>query len=468
MRTSDRSCWPLVLAAVWLVVGCRSIPPGSPPESGQAYYRLGARVRLVRDGDAWVVRSAGQELRIPVAHRADSLLVQELQSTYLPVPAVAVGSVVQRLLEQHCLTLQLRVGPRTLVTVEPAPALTEPGAAGETRLSRFAYLHRVDDQWLLESPLSPHRVTIHDPALLPGLMQSGPTPNTQSGPSSLWGILQNAGFTVGTRDSEGRDGQGPLTFWSFHDLLFHGKTLSTRQGHPATGTFRWLDRVPVLPPVKPVVADARVVDLPAVTPAQRKLLEQPFGEVLQSRRSWREPRGRELTVGQLGGLLFAAAKLQRVDELPEHGDAISYRPSPSGGARHPLEIYALVRQCPGLEPGLYHYNPLGHQLETVALTGSRAPELSDWHPFAPWGSPPPPVILLVTARVGRTAWKYEDIAYRLIHNDLGALYQTLYLTATALGLGPCAIGNVDTTLFAAVTGIDDLAEPWIGAVTLYP
>jgi len=127
-----------------------------------------------------------------------------------------------------------------------------------------------------------------------------------------------------------------------------------------------------------------------------------------------------------------------------------------------------VRECRGLDPGLYHYDPVGHTLQAVPLSGPRQIEFASWDPLHGGDGPLPPVVVLITARIGRTAWKYEDIAYRLIQTDLGGLYQTLYLTATALGLGPCAIGNVDSGLFADITGIDDRAEPWIGALTVYP
>ena len=78
----------------------------------------------------------------------------------------------------------------------------------------------------------------------------------------------------------------------------------------------------------------------------------------------------------------------------------------------------------------------------------------------------PQVLLLITARFGRTAWKYEGLAYRLVQQDLGGLEQTLYLAATALELAPCALGAVAPGLFASATGIDPHAEPLVGAFTL--
>ena len=39
------------------------------------------------------------------------------------------------------------------------------------------------------------------------------------------------------------------------------------------------------------------------------------------------------------------------------------------------------------------------------------------------------------------SWKYNSIAYSLILKNVGVLIQTLYLMATDMGLGGCAIGT---------------------------
>jgi SagB-type dehydrogenase family enzyme len=64
----------------------------------------------------------------------------------------------------------------------------------------------------------------------------------------------------------------------------------------------------------------------------------------------------------------------------------------------------------------------------------------------------PQILITIAARFDRVAWKYSAIAYSLILKDVGVLLQTLYLTATDLGLGGCAIGTGNIDLFARMTG----------------
>jgi SagB-type dehydrogenase family enzyme len=58
------------------------------------------------------------------------------------------------------------------------------------------------------------------------------------------------------------------------------------------------------------------------------------------------------------------------------------------------------------------------------------------------------------------------MGYALVLKDLGALMQTMYLVATAMGLAPCAIGSGDAAVFARATGLDPLAESSVGEFAL--
>jgi SagB-type dehydrogenase family enzyme len=78
----------------------------------------------------------------------------------------------------------------------------------------------------------------------------------------------------------------------------------------------------------------------------------------------------------------------------------------------------------------------------------------------------PQILLVVTSRFGRVSWKYQAIAYALTLKAVGALYQTMYLTATAMGLAPCAIGTGDGALMARLLGTDFADESSVGEFLL--
>ena len=79
---------------------------------------------------------------------------------------------------------------------------------------------------------------------------------------------------------------------------------------------------------------------------------------------------------------------------------------------------------------------------------------------------PPQILIVAAARFGRISWKYSAIAYSLIAKDVGALSQTLYLAATDMGLGGCAIGISNVELFARITGIAFHVEGAVGQFAL--
>jgi SagB-type dehydrogenase family enzyme len=78
----------------------------------------------------------------------------------------------------------------------------------------------------------------------------------------------------------------------------------------------------------------------------------------------------------------------------------------------------------------------------------------------------PQILVVMAARFGRVSWKYSSIAYSLILKDVGVLMQTLYLMATGMGLGGCAIGSINIDLFARMTGLEFHVEGPVGQFAL--
>lgn len=135
--------------------------------------------------------------------------------------------------------------------------------------------------------------------------------------------------------------------------------------------------------------------------------------------------------------------------------------TPSGGGLHPTEAYVIAQHVDGIAPGLYHYHPVAHALEPIAAMSRDAVRtfadaaLAGQRYFAGAHA-----IVAMASRFGRSFWKYRDHAkgYRAIVLDVGHLSQTLYLSATELGLGAFVTAAVNEKAIESAFGLDPLVE----------
>lgn len=88
-------------------------------------------------------------------------------------------------------------------------------------------------------------------------------------------------------------------------------------------------------------------------PGPRYDSEAFLEQSLLQRRSIRSYTGQPLTLQEVSQLLWAAQGIT---------DPRGFRTAPSAGALYPLEVYVLVGDVQGLPPGVYRYEPDGHQL----------------------------------------------------------------------------------------------------------
>nr|WP_225954944.1 SagB family peptide dehydrogenase [Kibdelosporangium phytohabitans] len=310
-------------------------------------------------------------------------------------------------------------------------------------LSRFATLRRDTDGMVLSSPLSTSVVLLHNVELIAGIGKPAPV---GSAAHRLSDDLWRAHFLVDSADTE--DSELRLAQWSSHELTFHDT--SRRAGSPGFGATGWANGrfEPVPARREPFDGETVALSVPDEIPV-----------TLEDRRSVRDYDDENpITVEQLGHFLYRSAHVRSVTAA-----GTSTRPSPSGGGLHELEIYPVTRSVPGLGDGVHHYDPFDHKLET--LPGSTR-VLLDQAALAMGKDTAPQVLLVITARFGRTMWKYQTMAYALTLKNVGALQQTMYLVATAMGLAPCAIEAGTSDVFAETTGIDPLTESPVGEFAL--
>jgi SagB-type dehydrogenase family enzyme len=373
-------------------------------------------------------------------------------------------------------------GRRLAAVVAVSPSFAwptrQPVAGRAYHLSRFAYLRREGGECVLESPLAHARVTLIDrrAAALVGALAAPSTAEelceqTGIGPAGVRGLLTlllRAGMAceVGAEEAD-----AALRTWAFHDLLFHARSRKGRSDAPYGGTYRFAGEPPP-PALKPVPGGAAV----ELYRPDLKRLEQtdpPLAWVQEHRRSVREfDAERPITVRQLGEFLFRVnrAKERRDGELTTVRGPVAMdfapRPYPAGGGLYELEVYAAVRACDGLAPGLFYHDPAAHRLVRVGGGPAVTDLLRDAGESTAIPAGELQVLLVLAARVPRVAWKYESIAYALVLKHVGVMYQTMYLAATAMGLAACAVGGGDADLFARAAGAAYAAETSVGEFLL--
>jgi SagB-type dehydrogenase family enzyme len=176
-----------------------------------------------------------------------------------------------------------------------------------------------------------------------------------------------------------------------------------------------------------------------------------LADAVASRRSRRSFGTRPLELTRLATLLHAAYGVTAtMDGTPQ-----DLRTVPSGGALYPLELYVAAHRVEGLDPALYHYDPLRHGLEHLRpLESPAGPELS------PYGEPlaESAAVVAMTAMFWRSRFKYGARAYRFALMEAGHVGQNLLLAAAALGLDAVPLGGFYDREVDAFLGVDGIYE----------
>jgi SagB-type dehydrogenase family enzyme len=350
-------------------------------------------------------------------------------------------------------------------------------------LSRFAYLRRRGNEMVLESPRAGALFRICDPGIAAAIaMLSTPQQirkfRRQDGFPGVellallvdCQILFKVDAAAGTalRSAEGDEN---LMLWDFHDLLFHTHSTEGRQANLLGGLYPYAGVMPPPPAVRPRWPGKKIDLREHASMASEEI--SPVAALLRQRHSTRDFDDEQpITLAELAQFLDGAARVQakwksRIDfndDSPEV--AYTTRPYPSGGSAYELELYLTVANCDGLARGFYHYDADRHALVSI---GTRADEFDAQlatAEFAMDAPATPQILITIAARFDRISWKYSSIAYALILKDVGVLIQTLYLMATGMGLGGCAIGSTNIDLFAKMTGIEFHIEGPVGQFAL--
>jgi SagB-type dehydrogenase family enzyme len=195
---------------------------------------------------------------------------------------------------------------------------------------------------------------------------------------------------------------------------------------------------------------------PKITLVKGSSSEAPFFGTLRKRRSTRELSGKPISFNEMSTLAYYTWGRISSYKTPEFGELL-HKTSPSAGARHPIETYAIVNKVNGIDPGIYHYSVRDHALELLKAGDfrERCVALTAGHSWTTNAS----AVFVMTAVVARTAWKYRvPRVYRAFFLDAGHLSQSFLLVATALGLGAFCIGIVRDDLIERELNLDGISE----------
>jgi SagB-type dehydrogenase family enzyme len=190
-------------------------------------------------------------------------------------------------------------------------------------------------------------------------------------------------------------------------------------------------------------------DVPRIAlPDPRGFQGLSLEEAIEARRSRREYAPGALPLEELSRLLHAAGGITEPNR--------QFRAAPSAGALYPIETYAVVHNVADLEPGLYHYGVIDHALEQLRTGDLRTAMIVGGIGQEMLGEAQ--VCFVLSAIFQRTRWKYRQRTYRYVMLEAGHIAQNIYLAATSMGLGACAVGAFLDDRLNHLLGVDGTEE----------
>ena len=160
-------------------------------------------------------------------------------------------------------------------------------------------------------------------------------------------------------------------------------------------------------------------------------------------------------------LLFFSAGITKQRQFP--GGEIYFRAAACTGALYEIELYVVCADLPGLDAGVYHFNPADASLHCLRkgnfrgnLARATAMQAAVAHA---------PATIICTGTYWRNAWKYQARTYRHFGWDNGTLLANLLAVAAASGLpAEIVLGFVDSE----INGLLDLETGREVSLSLVP
>ena len=145
-------------------------------------------------------------------------------------------------------------------------------------------------------------------------------------------------------------------------------------------------------------------------------------------------------VQDLARLLYFSAGITKQRAYP--GGEIYFRAAACTGALYEIELYVVSSDLPGLDAGVYHFNPADVSLRLLRKGNFRG-NLAQATAMEPAVAHAPATIIC-TGTYWRNAWKYQARTYRHFGWDNGTLLANMLAVSAASGLpAEIVLGFVD-------------------------
>jgi len=175
---------------------------------------------------------------------------------------------------------------------------------------------------------------------------------------------------------------------------------------------------------------------------------------IKNRKSRRKFQDVLLGLDELSFLLWAISGVRKKFR------GIILRNVPSAGNRHAIETYLAVLNVSGLQPGIYRYLPLEHELLLEIPVDDRE-EFSEKIGIAALGQnfiAKAAAVFIWAAIPYRMEWRYGKASHKVIAIDAGHICQNLYIACEAIDAGTCAIAAYNQDIMDKMIGVDGREE----------
>lgn len=178
----------------------------------------------------------------------------------------------------------------------------------------------------------------------------------------------------------------------------------------------------------------------------------------------KEQGGYPFGLGEISRLLYFTNGVTGILQYPT-GQTLTLRAAPTAGGLYPTEIYVAIRGLSNAESGIYNFQVKDHSLVLV-WEGDFWEQIERYcmrHEAVERSN----LLVIMTAVYQRSAWRYQERAYRRILLDTGHILGNLVVYAQEEGFTAYPIGGFLDTSLNRLLFLDE-SEEGVLVVTALP